>query len=254
MDIFRLDFLAYTIMHSAPAKRIMSLKRPTQKMSKSDPDPKSRILITDSEEEIHAKIRGAVTDSEPGISFDPERRPGVSNLIEILKHVTQSQQPSVHIAKDIGNVSMRAFKEKVAAEIVTALDGIRDNFLELMQPNNYTLHDEVFQGAYKARERSRKTLQDVKQALGLQTLALPWKAKPREQKEAGDRPERAAKEEEFEEWDPTSFSPDKYEGVPIRHISADGYVPIRHVPSDQKVDRAEDRRHIDGDHPATENS
>merc|ERR1711939_634674 len=72
----------------SPARRIMSLKRPTQKMSKSDADPKSRILITDTREEIHAKVKGAITDSEPGISFDPEKRPGVSNLIEILRTVT----------------------------------------------------------------------------------------------------------------------------------------------------------------------
>lgn len=205
----------------------MSLKRPTQKMSKSDPDPKSRILITDSKEDIYAKVKGAVTDSEPGITFDPERRPGVSNLIEILKHVTESNQPSQFIAKDLDNMSMRAFKEMVAGEIVKALDGIRDNFLELMQPNNARLHDEVFQGGWKARDKAKSTLQDVKQALGLQTLALPWLEKEHQQKKADPRPERVERKDE--ELDPASLRPDKFGGVPIRHIPSKGDLPIRHV-------------------------
>ncbi|EXJ80264.1 tryptophanyl-tRNA synthetase [Capronia coronata CBS 617.96] len=211
----------------SPAKRIMSLKRPTQKMSKSDPDPKSRILITDSKEDIYAKVKGAVTDSEPGISFDPERRPGVSNLIEILKHVTESNQPSQFIAKDLENTSMRAFKEMVAGEIVKALDGIRDNFLELMQPNNSRLHDEVFQGGWKARDKAKSTLQDVKQSLGLQTLALPWLEKERQPRK-DSRPERVVRKEE--ELDSPSSSPDQFEGAPIRHSSAEAHVPIRHIP------------------------
>ncbi|KIW71537.1 tryptophan-tRNA ligase [Phialophora macrospora] len=157
----------------SPAKRIMSLKRPEQKMSKSDPDPKSRILITDSPEEIHAKIRGAVTDSEPGISFDPERRPGVSNLVEILKHVRESREPSEYIAKDNANVSMRAFKELVADEIIVTLGGVRERYLELMADKNaYRLRDEVENGGAKARRKARLTMGDVHQALGLTNLVL----------------------------------------------------------------------------------
>ncbi|KIX91972.1 uncharacterized protein Z520_12299 [Fonsecaea multimorphosa CBS 102226] len=159
----------------SPAKRIMSLKRPEQKMSKSDPDPKSRILITDSPEEIHAKLRGAVTDSEPGISFNPERRPGVSNLVEILRHVTESRESSEYIAKDNENVSMRAFKEMIADEIILALRGVRDNFLALMDSSgngNGRLRDEIEWGGAKARRKARMTLDEVQQALGLFGVTL----------------------------------------------------------------------------------
>lgn len=152
----------------------MSLKRPTQKMSKSDPDPKSRILITDSPEEIYAKVKGAVTDSEAGITFDPEKRPGVSNLIEILRHVTNSGETSYMIAKDLENHTMRAVKELIAREIVAALRGIRENFLEFMQPTNSLLYEQVEEGGRKARRKATKTLADVKRSLGLQTLSLPW--------------------------------------------------------------------------------
>ncbi|KAJ9611948.1 Tryptophan--tRNA ligase, mitochondrial [Cladophialophora chaetospira] len=155
----------------SPAKRIMSLKRPEHKMSKSDPDPKSRILITDSTEEIHAKLRGALTDSEVGISFDPERRPGVSNLVEILKHVTESRESSEFIAKDNANVSMRAFKEMIADQINLALSGIRENFLEIMGKNDQ-LRQEIDYGSRKARRKARATMADVHETIGLTRLDL----------------------------------------------------------------------------------
>ncbi|KIW75492.1 tryptophan-tRNA ligase [Fonsecaea pedrosoi CBS 271.37] len=156
----------------SPAKRIMSLKRPEQKMSKSDPDPKSRILVTDSPEEVHAKLRGAVTDSEPGISFDPQRRPGVSNLVEILRHVTESRESSAYIAQDNANVSMRAFKEMIADEIISALRGVRDNFLAIMDSGNERLREEIEWGGAKARRKARTTLDEVQQALGLFGVTL----------------------------------------------------------------------------------
>jgi hypothetical protein len=173
----------------------MSLKRPEQKMSKSDPDPKSRVLITDSPEEIHAKIRGAVTDSEPGISFDPKRRPGVSNLVEILKHVTESRERSEYIAKDNANVSMRAFKEMIADEIIAELRGVRERFLDLMTARHgYRLRDEVEKGGAKARRKARLTMGDVAQALGLTNLVLTPEeaARIQERRLARDRRELGA--------------------------------------------------------------
>lgn len=145
----------------------MSLKRPTQKMSKSDQDPKSQILITDTEEEIHAKIRGAVTDSEPGISYDPEKRPGVSNLIEILHHLRKDNLSFSLIANDNENVGMRAFKEEVANAIVKELRGTRERFMEYMRPEDPRLYEEIRVGARKARIQAGKTLDDVRQAIGL---------------------------------------------------------------------------------------
>ena len=77
------DHLVKPIAILSPARRIRSLKDPTQKMSKSDDDPRSRILLSDSNEAIAAKIRHALTDSVGDISYDPQKRPGVSNLIDI---------------------------------------------------------------------------------------------------------------------------------------------------------------------------
>ena len=162
----------------------MSLKRPTQKMSKSDADPMSRILITDSADEIRAKIKGAITDSVKGISFDPEKRPGVSNLVGILKHVTDNRESCELIAKEYENTSMRAFKEMVADEVVRMLRGIREKFLYLMEPNNHRLHEEVYKGASRARLKAKSTLRQVREAIGTKSLILPLREEDLEDEDA----------------------------------------------------------------------
>lgn len=53
-------------------------------MSKSAPNPKSRVVLSDSTEDVVLKIRKAVTDSDTHISYDSIRRPGISNLLRIL--------------------------------------------------------------------------------------------------------------------------------------------------------------------------
>ena len=61
--------------------RVMSLKDPAKKMSKSDPD--GCLFIDDSPEDIKRKLGRAVTDSDASILYDPEKKPGLSNLLEI---------------------------------------------------------------------------------------------------------------------------------------------------------------------------
>lgn len=63
--------------------RLKSLRDPSKKMSKSEQDPKSRIEITDTRDDILEKCKKAVTDFTSEVTFDPENRPGVANLITI---------------------------------------------------------------------------------------------------------------------------------------------------------------------------
>jgi tryptophanyl-tRNA synthetase len=118
----------------SPAKRIMSLKDPTKKMSKSDPDPNSRILITDERDAIFKKIKGAKTDSVEGVSYDRINRPGVSNLIDLMCYMDESAGLTPHeVAKDMENVSLRALKETVAERIDKGLVDIRDRYKEIVE-------------------------------------------------------------------------------------------------------------------------
>ena len=67
----------------------MSLDDPTKKMSKSDPNPNSRINLLDDPKTIKQKIARATTDSERLVTFD-ENRPGIYNL---LMHLPVADRP-----------------------------------------------------------------------------------------------------------------------------------------------------------------
>ena len=68
--------------------RIMSLQDANKKMSKSDASGLSRILLTDDADTIRKKIMKAVTDTEPGVKFDPIHKPAVANLMTIYHQMT----------------------------------------------------------------------------------------------------------------------------------------------------------------------
>ena len=69
--------------YSKVGARVMSLQEPTRKMSKSDAED-SFISVLDTPDIIRKKYRRAVTDSDACIRFDPEGKPGVSNLLSII--------------------------------------------------------------------------------------------------------------------------------------------------------------------------
>ena len=151
----------------------MSLKEPRLNMSKSHPDPKSRILITDTEEDIYAKIKEALTDSEPGITYDPKTRPGVSNLLEILKHTTQSPSSCEELAHDLSGLTMRQLKEHVSQAVVKCLSGIREWYFELMLPTNKTIAMAREAGRLKAAGRAGTTMKTVREHVGLHDVQWP---------------------------------------------------------------------------------
>ncbi|OON18262.1 tRNA ligase class I [Opisthorchis viverrini] len=66
------------------APKINSLRNPTKKMSKSDPSEGGCIYLTDSPDQIRLKVRRAQTDSQFGVSYNAEDRPGIANLLRIL--------------------------------------------------------------------------------------------------------------------------------------------------------------------------
>ena len=68
-------------LHPQDGARVMSLGDPSSKMSKSDPD--GCVFLMDAPEVIQKKFKRAVTDSETQVRFDPEHKPGISNLLTI---------------------------------------------------------------------------------------------------------------------------------------------------------------------------
>ena len=144
--------------------KIMSLSDPLAKMSKSDPNPMGRINVLDSEADIVKKFKRAVTDSEAVIAYDPEKKPGVSNLLTILaavEGVTPEQAAAECEGMMYGHLKLR-----VADAVAAMLKPVRENYAALMGDKAYLL-DMARRGAEKAAARADKTLARASKAVGL---------------------------------------------------------------------------------------
>ncbi|OHW96366.1 tryptophanyl-tRNA synthetase [Colletotrichum incanum] len=153
---------------TSTARRVMSLQQPNQKMSKSATDPRSRILITDTPEEIHQKIMSARTDSYNYVSYDPTNRPGVSNLMEILSMFDAQGRTPSQLAKSLSHASLKDLKQSVSAVVAQGLEGIRERYLHFLSADDGKYLDAVeAQGAKKARLSAEETMTVVREATGL---------------------------------------------------------------------------------------
>lgn len=149
----------------APSKRILSLREPAQKMSKSAPDASSRILLTDTYEQIKSKIRVAVTDSIQGITFDPVVRPGTSNLLTILA-ACEGGTDVLAVAERYRNKNHGALKGDVIDAIEEMIKGPRAEF-ERLRGETALLTEVAKAGAEKAKLLSEATMVEVRNRIGL---------------------------------------------------------------------------------------
>ncbi len=133
-------------------------------MSKSAADPNSRILLTDDYQTIRRKVRSAVTDSIPGVAFDPENRPGTSNLISILAGC--SGEDAMVIAGRYSNKGHGHLKDDVVEAIEETFKQPRSEFLRLKSDGAY-LREIAEQGSRHARWISGRTMEDVRKLVGL---------------------------------------------------------------------------------------
>ncbi|OAA55605.1 tryptophanyl-tRNA synthetase [Niveomyces insectorum RCEF 264] len=171
----------------SPARRVMSLQQPTQKMSKSHADARSRILLTDTAEAATAKIMAARTDSTNAVTYDALQRPGVANLLEILALVGEegsggssggsagadgednnTAAAAAALAAELEGQPLRVLKERVAAAVVRRLAGVRARFVDVLERDGGAYLDRVADhGAHKARANAAETMDAVRTALGL---------------------------------------------------------------------------------------
>lgn len=143
--------------------RIMSLKDPLKKMSKSDENKKGFISMLDEPKQIIKKIKSAVTDSEGIIKYDKENKPGVSNLLTIYSSCTGESIESLE--KKYEGKGYGDFKQDVAEAVVNLLEPIQNRYYELIESKELdTILDE---GAEKASFKANKMLQKAKKAMGL---------------------------------------------------------------------------------------
>lgn len=146
--------------------RIMGLDDPSKKMSKSNPNLSSYVLMLDPPDTIRKKFARAVTDSEGSVRCDWDTKPAVSNLIEIYS--VFANEPVEIIEKRYAGEGYGTFKKDLAEVVVEKLVPIQEKFKEIVDSRE--LDDILKRGAQKASEKAYDTLKRAKQAMGLVTF------------------------------------------------------------------------------------
>jgi tryptophanyl-tRNA synthetase len=143
--------------------RIMSLTEPTKKMSKSDDNVKSKILLLDDDNIIKKRIMSAVTDSDQSIRYDKENKAGISNLLTILSAITN--EPIEALEARYKESAYATFKQDVAEAVIKELAPIKARYKELINSNEI---DEILdEGARYAEKIAMKKVYKLNQKLGL---------------------------------------------------------------------------------------
>jgi tryptophanyl-tRNA synthetase len=142
--------------------RIMDLQDPTAKMSKSNESPRGVVLVLDEPDVIERKIRRAVTDPGAQIRFDPEHKPGVSNLLQILA-ASAGGDPEA-LADEFPDYA--SLKTAVTDAVVELLRPVRERYLELAT-DPQGAQDVVAGGAGKAQKIAAITLARAEDGIGL---------------------------------------------------------------------------------------
>jgi len=142
--------------------RLMSLRHPENKMSKSSDDINGTIYFNDEKDNILKKFKSSVTDSENIVKYDPKNKPGISNLIEIYAAVNDKEISETE--KEFENSQYGEFKIAVAETVIDYLDPIKKNFDDLTDDN---LEDIVVSNLKSAKDSAQKTIIEVEEALGI---------------------------------------------------------------------------------------
>jgi len=143
--------------------RIMDLQEPTNKMSTTSGTPQGTVLMIDPPETIRRKFKSAVTDSGREVRYDPDGKPGVANLIEILGVATG--EPVAAIEARFDGQGYGTFKEAVGEAVVDLLAPIRERY-EALRADERELQRLLAVGAEKARRAAEPTLEAMYERMG----------------------------------------------------------------------------------------
>mgnify|MGYP003282722317 CR=1 FL=1 len=141
--------------------RIMSLGDPTSKMSKSDPD--GCVFLLDKPEDIMRKFKRAVTDCDTAVRFDPQEKPGISNLLTV--YCTATGKTVEEAEEEFCGQGYGIFKPAVGEAVVELLRPIREETTRLLADKAY-LESVYKDGAERAQALAVKTLRKVYKKVG----------------------------------------------------------------------------------------
>lgn len=142
--------------------RVMSLQDPSVKMSKSDPNQKATVFLTDSTDEIVKKVKSAVTDTGTNVAFDWEAKPGISNLLEMFSYFTG--RPIPDLIEEYGAGGYGHFKLAVAEAVAAGIKPIREAYESM---SDGEVAQVMADSAERAAASADATMAVVKEAVGL---------------------------------------------------------------------------------------
>ncbi len=141
--------------------RVMDLQEPSSKMSKSATSDAGCIYMLDSATDVMKKFKRAVTDSDSEVFYDREKKPGVSNLLDILSAATGTA-PEI-LATNYTQYG--PLKSDTGEAVATMLAPIQQRYHELMA-DRAELQRLLRKGADKARAVASTTLDRARNAIG----------------------------------------------------------------------------------------
>ena len=150
-------------LFGSAGRRVMSLQDPTSKMSKSDTNINGFISMTDAPNIIVKKFKRAVTDSETEVRYDPETKPGISNLMEIYCCATDKTIEAVEA--EFAGQGYGTFKTAVGEAVAESLKPIQDKYAELLADKG-ELDNIMKNGAAQASRIAYKTLAKAQRKVG----------------------------------------------------------------------------------------
>lgn len=144
------------------APRVMSLKNPARKMSKSEPE--SCIFLEDTPAAIQEKVKRAVTDSGTTIFYDPAQKPALSNLLMIYSAIVG--EPVKASEERFVGKSYAQFKEELAQTIASHFAQYREKKAALMKKPAF-LKRVLKEGSAAAAKVAEKKLMEAKKKMGI---------------------------------------------------------------------------------------
>ena len=142
----------------------MGLQNPEKKMSKSEDNASNVILFTDPVNKIRKKIMRAVTDSHSGVSYDPDNRPGVSNLVNLF--AAMSHQTRQAICDQYASSGYGDFKRDLADAVIAVMEPIQNEMFRYLEDRQYLLQTAKI-GSERARNVAVQNLNEIKEKIGL---------------------------------------------------------------------------------------
>ncbi|KAI6660264.1 putative Tryptophanyl-tRNA synthetase [Oopsacas minuta] len=146
------------------ACRVMSLREPLEKMSKSNQSEYSRINLSDMPSVVKSKILRAVTDNESRVSFEPDTRPGVSNLVSI--YGSYSDKTIEMVCQEFEGKSTHEFKIALHDLLIEKLYAYQTEYQRIMEDKGYILNV-LEQGRKQALEIADENMKQILEMTGL---------------------------------------------------------------------------------------